>query len=557
MASRGPQASLAEDLSARQKRLLLASLMLTLFLAALDQTIVATATPRILADLGGFDLLSWLFTSYLLASTVVVPLVGKLGDMWGRRLFLLVGIIWFTAASALCGLAPNIESLIAFRALQGLGGGLVFATVFAVTGDLFSPAERGRYMGLFTGVFSLASVIGPTLGGFLTDSAGWRWVFYVNLPVAAVALPAIWRTLPPIVARPARRTIDFAGAALLGAASISLLLALEWGGSEYGWSSPLAISLFAAAAVFIALFVAQERRAPEPILPLHLFRNWAFLGPNLLVFALGMAMFGGIAYLPTFVQTGLGSSATASGVVTTPQSIGLLVVSVLGGHLLARTGRYKYQTVAGTVLIVVAVYFLTTIDIGMSRWLISAYMVILGAGIGLIMPTMSVATQNAVPYEYLGVATSANQFFRQVGAVIGVAIFGVILANSYSDAFDDRVSPEIAATVPANLLAEFDNPTVAVNESRYAELQQGIRERPGGADIASTLDLAVRTSVETGTRHVFYAALIVGLVTIVLAVSLKEIPLRRTVRSPEPAQAQSSPTGGREPEAAANPLPGH
>lgn len=542
MALREAPTSLAEQLSGRQKALLLGSLMTSLFIAALDQTIVATATPRILADLGGFNLLSWLFTSYLLASTVVVPLVGKLGDIWGRRLFLLAGVTWFTIASTLCGIAPNIESLIFFRALQGLGGGLIMATVFAVTGDLFSPAERGRYMGLFTGVFSLASIIGPTLGGFLTDNVGWRWVFYVNVPVAMFALPAIWRTMPAIALSGRHPKIDFLGAFLLAAASISLLLALEWGSSDHGWTSPLVVGLFVSALVLSAVFIGQERRAPEPILPLHLFRNWAFLGPNLLVFALGMAMFGGIAYLPTFVQTGLDTSATASGLVTTPQSIGLLLVSVLGGQILSRTGRYKYQTVAGTLLVLLAVYLLTTMDINMAKWLISVYMVILGAGIGLIMPTMSVASQNAVPYEYLGVATSASQFFRQVGAVIGVAIFGVILANSYSDAFDSSVGPTIEASVPASILAEFDNPTVAVNKQRYAQLQEQIRALPEGEAALSTLTLAVRTSIEKGTRSVFMAAGLVALVTVLLAATLKEIPLRRTVRTPAGSAASAGPS---------------
>lgn len=535
-----PPQALADSLDTRQKVFLLGSLMITLFLAALDQTIVSTATPRILADLGGFNLLSWLFTSYLLASTVVVPLVGKLGDIYGRKVFLIGGIVLFVVSSWLCGLAPNIESLIAFRALQGLGGGTIMASVFATTGDLFTPAERGRYMGLFTGVFSLASVIGPTFGGYLTDNAGWRWVFYVNVPIAAVALPAIWRNLPSIDTN-RRPQIDYVGAALLSIASITLLLALEWAGDEYAWSSPQIVGLFAVAAVMTAVFVAQERRHPEPILPLHLFTNRAFIGTCLVVFTLGMAMFGGISYLPTFVQTGLETSATASGIVTTPQSLGLFVVSVFSGQLLTRTGRYKFMAVTGTIIIAFAMILLANVTIDMPKWQIGTYMVLLGAGIGFVMPTMGVASQNAVDYKDLGVATSANQFFRQIGAVLGVALFGVVLSNSYGDAFQDNLPADVREEVPSGVLVAFDNPTVALDERSFANLQQQVLEGENGESNLAALTLAVRESIGAATRDVFLIAAGVAILTVVFAVALKELPLRRTmqrVSPPAPTQAE-------------------
>lgn len=531
---------LADTLEYRQKVLLLGSLMLCLFLAALDQTIVSTAIPRILADLGGFDLFAWLFTSYMLASTVVIPLVGKLSDIYGRKTFLLIGIVGFTAGSALCGLAPNIETLIVFRALQGLGGGMLFATVFATMGDLFAPAERGRYVGLFTGVFSLASVLGPTLGGFITDNFGWRWIFYVNVPVAAVALPAVIANLPD--RRGLRRPkIDFLGAATLSAASVLLLLALEFGGDDYAWGSFQIIGMFLAAALLVAWFLLIERRHEEPIVPLHLFRNQAFLVANLIGFIIGVAMFGAISYLPTFVQTSLETSATASGIVTTPQSLGVLVASVIGGQLITRTGRYRWQTTAGTALILIAMLSLTQVGIDTPKWHVSASMVFLGLGMGLIMPTISLAAQNAVDYRYLGVATSSSQFFRQIGGVMGVAVFGAILSGTYSGAFDDNLSAEAKAGLPAPIIAEFDNPTIGLEEAKFAALQDQVRQLPDGEAMLESAVLAVREGVATAIRQIFWFAAAIVALCLVTTLFFKELPLRRALSTVPGGQPEAPP----------------
>lgn len=323
---------LGEILSTRERWALIVSLMLAMFVGAIDQTVVSTATPSILADLGGFGLLSWMFTSYMLASTVVIPLVGKLSDIYGRKLFIITGILIFMIASAACGAAPTMVFLILTRAVQGIGGGMIFASVFASIGDIFAPAERGKYMGLFTGTFSVASILGPTVGGFLTDSVDWRWVFYINVPFSIVAIPAIWINLP--TRRGTRRPkIDFLGAAVLSLASVLLLLALVWAGDKFDWTSFEIIGLLGGAIVLTALFVMQEARHPEPMLPLHLFKNPVFVVSNIMVFALGVGMFGVLAYLPTFVQTALGASATASGIITTPQSLGMLAASIGWGAL--------------------------------------------------------------------------------------------------------------------------------------------------------------------------------------------------------------------------------
>lgn len=542
---------LGETMNTRQKRLLLASCLVALFVGALDQTIVSTATPRIVADLGGFNLLSWLFTSYMLTSTIVVPLCGKLSDIYGRKIFLIGGNVIFLVASALCGAAPSMPALIVFRALQGIGGGMIFSSVFATTGDLFPPAERIKYMGLFTGTFSLASILGPTVGGFLTDHGGWRWVFYVNIPFSLIAIPAVWRNLPsrPSFHRPA---IDFAGAALMSLGSVSLLLALVWGGEQYAWGSWQIVSLFAGAVVLTGLFIAQEARFPEPILPLHLFKNRTFLTSNLTVFALGMGMFGAMQYLGIYVQTALGASATASGVIATPQSLGLLVASTISGQLISRTGKYKLQTIGGSILVCIAIGFLTQLDLDTKRWQISAYMVVLGVGFGFLMPTMSMLVQNAVAHQYIGVATSANQFFRQIGSVLGIAIFGALLANAYGHEFDDRFPEEKRAQLGPAIVEVLDDPTFSLNPGALQSVERQAAQVPGGPELLTEALEAQKEGVVAGTQLIYLVALFAGLLTLVMSLIIKEIPLRKTFGPPTgaPGGAPARPDGAVVPPAA-------
>ena len=533
---------LAETLDRRQRWLLLFSLMVSLFMGALDQTIVSTAAPRIVSDLGGFALLSWVFTVYMLTSTVSVPLVGKLSDTYGRKPFLLGGIVLFMIGSALCGAAPTMLALIAFRGIQGIGGGVLFATIFATTGDLFSPAERGRYMGLFTGTFSLASIVGPSLGGFLTDHVGWRWIFYVNVPVGIAALLAIGANLPSTPSL-GRRAVDYLGATLLAAASVLLLLAFVWAGDRYPWGSAEIVGLLAGSVSLLALFALQELRHPDPMVPLYLFRNREFLVTNLVVFFVGLAMFGAIAYLPTFVQTSLGASATASGIITTPQSLGVLAASIVGGNLMARVGRYKAIAVLGALLLLAGILLLRTVHADMPRWHVSAFVVVTGVGFGLVLPTMSVAVQNAVEYRYLGVATSASQFFRQIGAVIGTAIFGSILTTSYRGAFGDILAPEARSGIPAPILAQFEDPTLALDARRYAVVLEQLRQLPGGDELLGLAVAAQREAVALAMERMFTVGAGFALFCLLFTLALRGLPLRRSW-GPVAEEAPAAPSAG-------------
>jgi len=524
-----PQAAsrpLGEMLTHRQKMVLLTTLMLSMFVGALDQTIMSTATPSIIADLGGFALLSWLFTSYMLASTVVVPLVGKLSDMFGRRIFLLGGLVIFMASSAACGAAPSMIALILFRAVQGIGGGLIFASVFSTVGDLFPPAERGKYMGFFTGTFSLASILGPTIGGLLTDHVGWRWVFFINVPFGLVAIPLIWRNLPHTAASMSRK-IDFGGSILLSVSTVSLLLGLVWAEEEYGWGSAQTLGLIATAVVFAALFVFQEKRHPEPIIPLGLFRNRTFLLANLVVFALGGGIFGTVAYLPVFVQTSLGGSATTSGLITTPQSLGILLTSIVGGQIISRTGRYRWLTIIGACFILTATLLQTSLGAGSPKWHISVFMIVMGLGFGMVMPTMSVVIQNAVSHQYLGVATSARQFFMQIGQVLGTAIFGVVLATTYQSSFDSELSPETRTQIPAATLSRFDDPTMSLDERTFGQVKEQVRAVPNGDVLLDDALDAQRVAVADGIHRLFLISVAIAVFGLAMTLLSRELPLRR------------------------------
>ena len=520
------QRPLGELLTPRQRFLLLNSLMLCMFFSALDGSIVATATPSILADLGGFNLLSWVFTIYLLASTVVVPIAGKLSDMFGRKPFILAGIVAFVTASAACGLAPNMPFLIVARGLQGIGGGILFACVFATVGDLFTPIERAKYMGYFIGAFTLASITGPTIGGFLTDGPGWRWCFYINLPVGALAMAFIWKNLPSTRKGGRLANIDFLGAGLLSVATVTLLLALVWGHEAFGWGGTETIALFAAAAVFTVLFVLQERRHPQAIFPVALFRNRTFVQANLLASLSGAAIFGAIQYLPTFIQTSLRASATASGIVSTPQSLGLLFSSIIGGQLVARTGRFKYQVILGAVLITVGAALMQGLDVGEAKWHIALFMVVFGLGSGLMGPTVSVIVQASVPQEFIGVATSGRQFFMQIGQVMGVAILGVIFSTTYSSAFSGDISSQAHDVLPPAVYQKFQDPTLALDKQGFAAVQAEILALPNGQAVLDSALNGQREAVAAAIDRLFLAAAIVAAAMIVLAVTLKEIPLR-------------------------------
>jgi EmrB/QacA subfamily drug resistance transporter len=419
-------------LSHRQIMVIFSGLMLGMFLAALDQTIVSTALPRITDDLGGLDHLSWVVTSYLLASTVSTPLYGKLGDLFGRKKLYQGAIVVFFAGSVFSGLAQDMGQLIAARAVQGLGAGGLIVLAQALIADTVSPRERGRYMGYFGAVFGFSSVAGPLLGGFLTDNLSWRWVFYVNVPIAVAAF-AVTGAVLPRGRRVGDPRIDYAGSAVLVAAVSSLVLCATWGGTEYPWGSPTIVGLGVAALVLLGVLVVVERRALEPVIPLQLFSVRSFKVAITVSFIVGAVMFGSISFLPLFLQVVTGASATNSGLLLLPLMLGLLSASSGSGQIISRTGRYKAFPLVGTALATVAMALLAGMGPETTGRTVTVYMVILGAGIGFTLQTLILAVQNAVGPGDIGVATSSATFFRSMGGSLGVALFGALFNARLSD----------------------------------------------------------------------------------------------------------------------------
>jgi EmrB/QacA subfamily drug resistance transporter len=406
-----------------------AGVLIVIFLTSLNLTVVGTALPRIIAELEGFHLYAWAFTSFALSSTVALPIAGKLSDIYGRKVTTLVGIAIFSLASVLGGLAQSMPQLLVFRVLQGLGGGALMAMSWAILGDIFSARERGKYQGLTGAVFGFSSVVGPLVGGLLTDTLGWRWVFFVNVPVALLALYAIARYVPA-GERQRHAHVDYVGAALLSLGVVPLLLALTWGGEGLGWTSPLMLLLLGVSGSCLVAFGWWQHRAPDPLLEPTLFRDATFTVANAASFLLGMVLFGAVIYLPLFIQGVQAGSAAASGFALTPLMAGLIASSAVAGFLVSRSGRYKAYILVGLGLCVLASWLISTLDATSGIVAVVVYSVILGLGLGPTSSLYVLAVQNAVPLSKLGVATSANQFFRQIGGTLGVTLFGVIVARA-------------------------------------------------------------------------------------------------------------------------------
>jgi EmrB/QacA subfamily drug resistance transporter len=497
-----------ETFTHRRIMIILTGLMLGMLLAALDQTIVATALPTIAGDLGGLTELSWVVTAYLLASTATVPLYGKIGDILGRKVVFQAAIVVFLGGSILAGLSQTMFELVAFRAIQGIGAGGLMSLALAIVGDVIPPRQRGRYQGYFGAVFGLASVAGPLLGGFFTDHLTWRWVFYVNIPLGLIALFVTSFALDLPFSR-GRHKIDFTGAGLLSSGVVALLLALEWGGNTYPWGSATIIGLLVGAAILIIAFVGVETRTSEPILPMRLFRNRTYSVSNLVGFFVGLAMFGAIVYLPLFLQISLGESATNSGFLLTPMMLGIITASVVSGRLISKFGRYRMFPILGTAIMVLAMYLLSTLGINSASWQATAYMVILGLGIGNVMQVMVLAVQNSVEPRDMGVATSSAQFFRSIGGTVGVAVLGSILVTRLTD----HMASSLAGVPGGSQIASHASATLNATPAQLAKLPGPILH-------------AIQTSLADSMSTVFTVALFLVAIAFLLSLMLKEIPLR-------------------------------
>ena len=408
--------------------LIIGALMLGMLLAALDQTIVSTALPTIVGDLGGGSHIAWVITAYLLATTVSTPLWGKLGDQYGRKIFFQASIVIFLIGSVLSGLSHSMTELIAFRAIQGLGSGGLMVGAQAIVGDIVSPRERGRYVGLFGAVFGVSSIVGPLLGGVFVDNLTWRWIFYINVPIGIVALAVVAARVPGRLRR-VHHVIDYIGTVVLALAATAFILLTSLGGTTYGWNTAPIWILGICGVVLVGVFVLVERRAAEPVLPLHLFRNRAFAMTSIVGFIVGFAMFGAITYLPAFFQVVRGVSPTLSGVQLLPLMAGLLLVSIGSGQVISRTGRYRFWPIAGSAVMTVGLFLLSLMGVSTPTGLGALYMLVLGMGIGGVMQVLVIIVQNAVPHSELGVATSGATFFRSIGGSFGTAIFGAIFSN--------------------------------------------------------------------------------------------------------------------------------
>jgi EmrB/QacA subfamily drug resistance transporter len=484
----------------RSIRVVLLALMIAILLAMLDNMIVGTAMPTIVGELGGLEHLSWVVTAYTLATAASTPIWGKLGDMYGRKGTFLTSIVIFLLGSALSGMAQDMGQLIGFRAVQGLGAGGLMVGVMAIIGDLIPPRDRGKYQGMMAGVMALAMIGGPLVGGTITDHWGWRWSFYINLPLGAVALAMVTAVLH-LPKKQAQGRIDYLGAALLTVGITSIVLVTTWGGTEYAWSSPVIMELIGLGVAAIAGFLFVETRAAEPVVPLHIFRSRNFTLMSMIGFLTGFVMFGAVLFLPLFQQSVQGASATNSGLLLLPMLLSMMVVSFVAGRATTKTGKYRIYPIAGSVLMVVGLFLLAQMDTGTSRLTSGLYMAVLGAGMGFLMQITMLVAQNSVEMKDMGVASSSTTLFRTLGSSFGVSVMGALFTHRVQD-----VMAEHGADAATRQSAQLD-------AASLAKLPDAVRE-------------AYQDAVSAGTHSAFLAGAVIAVIAVVAALFVKEVPLR-------------------------------
>jgi len=525
----GASAEVVEPVNIRVVIPVVASVMLGILLAALDQTIVGTAMPKVVADLGGLSHYAWVFTAYMLASTVTVPIYGKLSDIYGRRGFFIGGMVLFLAGSALSGMSQSMDQLIIFRSIQGLGAGAMMPIAFAIIGDVFPPSERGKWQGLTSGVFGLASIVGPTLGGWLTDNLGWRWVFYVNMPVGAIAIATAIFGLPKIKSTH-KHTVDYYGAATLIAATVPMLLAFSWAGDKYAWGSPQIVGMLLFSVVMIGVFLMIELRAAEPIISPRLFKDRTFAVSNIASFLIAGGMFGAIMYLPLYVQGVMGESATNSGAILTPMMLGFMVSSIVGGQIMSRTGRYKGILLVTLVIGSVGMFLFSRMGVNTSNGELIRNMIITGLGIGATMSVFTIVVQNAFSVREVGEVTASLQFFRNIGGTIGVAILGSLMNSQFRSEFNAKLPADVTSTVPKEQLAALNNPQLILSPDVVAQVKQGFAAFGAQGDqLYNQVILTVRDALSVAITDLFVIGMVFMLLSLAVTVFLKEIPLRKSL----------------------------
>ena len=520
-----------EDLSHKRKLAIMIAILAAMFFAAINQTIISTAMPRIIAVLEGIDYYTWVITIYMLTSTIATVLVGKLSDIYGRKPFLLGGILFFLIGAFLCGFSQNILQLIAYRGIQGVGAGIIMSTAFTAVGDLFSPRERGKWSGIMMSAFGFSSVLGPALGGWLVDHMDWHWLFWIFLPLGVVAFILILALFPK-TARRESESIDWFGSLFLSLTIIALLLGFSWAGSRYDWGSPQILGLFAAAVVCGIIFTLVERKVKSPVLPLHLFRNDIVTISNVIGFLMNAGMMGALIYISFFVQGVEGIAPTYAGYVTIPMSVSMVIMSTIIGQYITKTGKYKRYALIGMPIMVLGMLIMAFMD---NVWTAVAAMIVFGVGLGVGMPVFSLTVQNAVSPAELGVATASSQLFRNIGGTIGIAVLGTVMSSSLSSNLKEKMAGSGGAAAQLDeqtraQLAALTDPNMLLDQPKLKEV---IASLPADVQpVANLLIEAVRDALSSSLSVVFLCGTAIVAAAAVLAFFIREIPLRTSNRLP-------------------------